>query len=72
MGNINFMEVLVYLDDLIVFCRTLEEHNQHLFKVFDRLKEKVKVKPISKSKVGVNAFAVHKQQRFCLPDGEKA
>ncbi len=38
-GDMNFLEVLVYLDDLIVFCRTLEEHNQRLFKVLDRLKE---------------------------------
>ncbi|KAL0204234.1 hypothetical protein M9458_002252, partial [Cirrhinus mrigala] len=38
-GDMNFLEVLVYLDDLIVFGRTLEEHNQRLFKVLDRLQE---------------------------------
>lgn len=43
MGGINFLEVLVYLDDLIVFGRTLEEHNQHLLKVLDLLTEGFKV-----------------------------
>uniref|UniRef100_A0AAY4C672 Gypsy retrotransposon integrase-like protein 1 n=1 Tax=Denticeps clupeoides TaxID=299321 RepID=A0AAY4C672_9TELE len=38
-GDMNLLEVLVYLDDLIVFGRTLEEHNERLFKVLDRLKE---------------------------------
>lgn len=39
LGDMNFLEVLVYLDDLIVFGRTLEEHNQRLLKVLDRLRE---------------------------------
>lgn len=38
-GDMNLLEVLVYLDDLIVFGRTLEEHEQRLLKVLDRLKE---------------------------------
>lgn len=33
------LEVLVYLDDLIVFGNTIEEHEQHLLKVLDRIKE---------------------------------
>uniref|UniRef100_A0A674CT74 Gypsy retrotransposon integrase-like protein 1 n=1 Tax=Salmo trutta TaxID=8032 RepID=A0A674CT74_SALTR len=37
-GDMNLLEVLVYLDDLIVFGRTLEEHEQRLLKVLDRLK----------------------------------
>lgn len=38
-GDMNFLEVLVYLDDLIVFGRTLEEHEERLLKVLDRLQE---------------------------------
>lgn len=38
-GDINFLEVLVYLDDLIIFGRTLEEHETCLLKVLDRLKD---------------------------------
>lgn len=37
--DMNLLEVLVYLDDLTVFGRMLEEHKQHLLKVLDRLKE---------------------------------
>lgn len=38
-GDMNLLEVLVYLDDLIVFGSTLEEHEIRLLKVLDRLKE---------------------------------
>lgn len=38
LGDMNLLKVLVYLDDLIVFGRTLEEHEQRLLKVLDRLK----------------------------------
>uniref|UniRef100_A0A8C5PU31 ribonuclease H n=1 Tax=Leptobrachium leishanense TaxID=445787 RepID=A0A8C5PU31_9ANUR len=36
-GDMNPKECLVYLDDLIVFGRTPEEHEQRLLKVLDRL-----------------------------------
>ncbi|XP_075760826.1 interferon-induced GTP-binding protein Mx1-like [Pelodiscus sinensis] len=36
-GDMNLLEVLVYLDDLIVFGKTLEEHEARLMKVLDRL-----------------------------------
>ncbi|CAI5682211.1 unnamed protein product [Oreochromis niloticus] len=39
MGDMNLKEVVVFLDDLIVFSRTLEEHEARLIKVLNRLKE---------------------------------
>ncbi|KYO36570.1 hypothetical protein Y1Q_0024279 [Alligator mississippiensis] len=36
-GDMNMNQVLVYLDDLIVFGKTLEEHEERLLKVLDRL-----------------------------------
>ncbi|XP_053274167.1 uncharacterized protein LOC128436464 [Pleuronectes platessa] len=53
-GDMNLLEVLVYLDDLIVFGRTLEEHEERLLKVLDCLAE-----------VGLK-ISVDKCQ-FCLP-----
>lgn len=38
-GDMNLLEVLVYLDDLIIFGKTLEEHEERLLKVLDRLKD---------------------------------
>lgn len=38
-GDMHRLEVIVYLDDLIVFGRTLEEHEQRLLKVIVRLEE---------------------------------
>ncbi|CAL9706114.1 unnamed protein product [Knipowitschia caucasica] len=39
MGELNLKEVLVFIDDLIVFAPTLEEHEERLMKVLNRLKE---------------------------------
>lgn len=38
-GDMHMLEVVVYLDDLIVFGKTLEEHEQRLLKVITRLEE---------------------------------
>lgn len=38
-GDMHFLQVLVYLDDIIVFGKTLEEHEHRLLKVLDRLEE---------------------------------
>ena len=46
MGDLNFVYCLIYLDDLIMFSRTTEEHLHHLHIVFDRLREyNLKLKP---------------------------
>lgn len=39
MGDLNRKEVLVFIDDLIVFSETLEEHEARLLRVFNHLKE---------------------------------
>ncbi|KAL3992153.1 cell division cycle protein 37 [Sarotherodon galilaeus] len=39
MGELNLKEVLVFIDDLIVFAPTLEEHETRLMKVLTRLKD---------------------------------
>ena len=46
MGELNFIYCLIYLDDLIVFSRTADEHLHQLHVVFDRLREyNLKLKP---------------------------
>ena len=46
MGDLNRKEVLVFIDDLIVFSRTLEEHEARLTEVLKRLREfKLKLSP---------------------------
>ena len=46
MGELNFIYCLIYLDDLIVFLWTAEEHLHHLHVVFDCLREyNLKLKP---------------------------
>lgn len=39
MGDMNLKEVVVFLDDLIVFSKTLEDHEARLTKVLNHLKE---------------------------------
>ncbi|RXN31227.1 Retrovirus-related Pol polyprotein from transposon 412 [Labeo rohita] len=39
MGDLNRKEVLVFIDDLIVFSETLEEHEHRIVQVLTRLKE---------------------------------
>ena len=46
LGKVNHNYCLIYLDDLIVFLWTAEEHLHRLCIVFDRLKEyNLKLKP---------------------------
>ena len=47
MGELNFIYCLIYLDDLIMFLQTTEEHLHQLHVVFDRLREyNLKLKPL--------------------------
>lgn len=39
MGDLHLKEVLVFLDDLIIFSNTQEEHERRLLRVLNRLKE---------------------------------
>lgn len=39
MGDLHLKEVLVFLDDLIIFSNTLEEHEDRLLRVLNRLRE---------------------------------
>ena len=39
MGSLNLKEVLVFLDDIIVFSSTLEEHEARLLHVLQQLRE---------------------------------
>lgn len=39
MGDLHLKEILVFLDDLIIFSSTLEEHETRLLKVLQRLKD---------------------------------
>lgn len=38
-GDMHVLQVIVYLDDIIVFGKTLKEHESRLLKVLDRLQE---------------------------------
>jgi len=56
--NDNFLEwlndfVVVYIDDILVYSNPMEEHVEHLQKVFQRLKEKKLYTKFEKCKFGV-------------------
>ena len=47
LGELNLIYCLVYLDDLIVFSQTVEEHTHQLHVVFDQLRGyNLKLKPL--------------------------
>lgn len=46
MGDLNFRECLIYLDDILIFSNSFQEHKQRLEAVFQRLKDNnLKLKP---------------------------
>ena len=70
LGELNLTYCLIYLDDVIVFSYTPEEHLQRMRVVFDRLREHgLKLKP-SKCEVfksEINYLAHHVSQKGVLP-----
>ena len=65
--------VFVYLDDILIFSRSQEEHRAHLRQLFGRLQEHGLVISLSKCKFGVNEIAflghrVNQQGVFPLPE----
>ena len=50
LGDLNLIYCLIYLDDLIMFSQTMEEHLQQLHVVFDQLRGyNLKLKPSKSS-----------------------
>ena len=66
LGEVNLIYCLIYLDDLIVFSQTTEEHLHQLCVVFDQLREyNLKLKPskcsLFKEEINYLAHRVSKQ-----------
>ena len=70
LGELNLTYCLIYLDDIIIFSRTEEEHLEWMHVVFDQFREHgLKLKP-SKCEVfrtKINYLAHHVSKRGVLP-----
>ena len=70
LGKLNLTYCLIYLDDVIVFSDTPEEHLRRMHVVFDRLHERgLKLKPSKCEvfKLEINYLAHHVSQKGVLP-----
>ena len=70
LGELNLTYCLIYLDDVIVFSDTPEEHLQRMRVVFDRLCEhglKLKLSKCEVFKSEINYLAHHVSQKGVLP-----
>ena len=38
LGEFNWQILLIYLDDVIIYSRSLDEHFEHLNRVFDKIR----------------------------------
>ena len=80
--GLNWHSCIVYLDDIIVFGRTIQEHNQNLDKVLERVKSaNLKLKPskcrfeetiylghrINKNGIGTDVSKVEAIKRIATP-----
>ena len=70
LGELNLTYYLIYLDDVIIFSETPEEHLQRMRVVFDRLQEhglKLKPSKCDVFKSEINYLAHHVSQKGVLP-----
>ena len=70
LGELNLTYCLIYLDDVIIFSQTEEEHLQRMRVVFDRLREhglKLKPSKCDMFKTEINYLAHHVSKKGVLP-----
>ena len=70
LGKLNLTYCLIYLDDVIIFSRTEEEHLEWMCVVFDRFREhglKLKPSKCEVFKTEINYLAHHVSKRGVLP-----
>ena len=70
LGELNLTYCLIYLDDVIIFSRTEEEHLERMRVVFDRFREhglKLKPSKCEVFKTEINYLAHHMSKRGVLP-----
>ena len=70
LGELNLTYCLIYLDDVIIFSRTEEEHLERMHVVFDRFQEhglKLKPSKCEVFKTEINYLAHHMSKRGVLP-----
>ena len=70
LGELNLIYCLIYLDDVIIFSRTEEEHLEWIRVVFDRFQEhglKLKPSKCEVFKTEINYLAHHVSKRGVLP-----
>ena len=70
LGELNLTYCLIYLDDVIVFSHTEEEHLERMHVIFDRLREhglKLKPSKCEVFKTEINYLAHHVSKKGVLP-----
>ena len=70
LGELNLTYCLIYLDDVIIFSKTEEEHLERMRVVFDRFREhglKLKPSKCAVFKTEINYLAHHVSKRGVLP-----
>ena len=70
LGELNLTYCLIYLDDVIIFSKTEEEHLEQMRVVFDRFCEhglKLKLSKCEMFKTKINYLAHHMSKRGVLP-----